>query len=92
MGAALSFFGGYSKEGDEFLTHIVTGDEIWLSMLHQRVNVSLWNGITSFTIKIKTKTYLGLNSKVYSYSFLGQKRSTSVHPVEPQLLTRIAKL
>lgn len=31
MGAALSFLDRYSKEGDEFLSHIVTGDETWVS-------------------------------------------------------------
>jgi hypothetical protein len=31
MGAALSFLECYHREGDEFLDHIVTGDETWVS-------------------------------------------------------------
>jgi len=31
MGSAISFLERYEKEGDEFLTHIVTGDETWVS-------------------------------------------------------------
>jgi hypothetical protein len=31
MGAALDFLVRYHNEGDEFLNHIVTGDEIWIS-------------------------------------------------------------
>ena len=31
MGSALSFLERYEKDGDEFLTHIVTGDETWVS-------------------------------------------------------------
>jgi hypothetical protein len=31
MGAALEFLERYHREGDEFLDHIVTGDEIWVS-------------------------------------------------------------
>jgi len=31
MGSALSFLGHYEKDGDEFLTHIITGDETWVS-------------------------------------------------------------
>jgi len=31
IGSALSFLERYEKDGDEFLTHIVTGDETWVS-------------------------------------------------------------
>jgi hypothetical protein len=31
MGAALKFLVRYHNEGDEFLNHIVTGDETWIS-------------------------------------------------------------
>jgi hypothetical protein len=31
MGAALNFLVRYHNEGDEFLNHIVTGDETWIS-------------------------------------------------------------
>ena len=41
-GAALSFLNGYSKDGDEFLTHIVTGDIIpWFLMIHQNKHQSM---------------------------------------------------
>ncbi|GFV12114.1 HTH_48 domain-containing protein [Trichonephila clavipes] len=31
LGSALSFLERYSKEGDDFLSHIVTGDETWVA-------------------------------------------------------------
>jgi hypothetical protein len=45
MGAALSFLEHYHREGDEFLDHIITGDETWIGHYTQRISGSLKNGI-----------------------------------------------
>jgi hypothetical protein len=34
MASALTFLERYHKDGDEFLNHIVTGDETWVSFVH----------------------------------------------------------
>lgn len=43
---SLSFLNYYSKDGDEFLIYIVTGEETWIHVPFQRTNISLWNDIT----------------------------------------------
>lgn len=44
LGSALGFLERYSNEGDDFLSHIVTGDETWVAYVTPESNNSQWNG------------------------------------------------
>ena len=49
MGFVLDFLTCYAEAGDEFLDHIVTGDEKWVYPIHLNPSNNQCNGTIQFT-------------------------------------------
>jgi hypothetical protein len=62
---ALTFLGRYHKDGDEFLNHIVIGDETWVSFVNVETKGSQSSGCTH----IHQTTRKSLNKRLSARSW-----------------------
>ena len=70
IGSALSFLERYEKDGDEFLKHIVTGNETWVSHVTpaSKQHSMQWRHTSSPTITKNSSRLLALAKSCAQYS------------------------
>jgi hypothetical protein len=75
MAWALTFLERYNKDGNEFLSDIITGDKTWVSFANVEIAVKAADAQYSPNKSKKFKQMLSACQKAVGNYFLGQERS-----------------